>query len=300
MKRLTILASSLVLGMPLALAAPTQTQSDVIASVGQASVTQAEVTALVNSLSPDNRVRLAADPSQLDRVIRERLAEKAVLAEAQAKGWDRQPQIKAMLEQTQRQAIVRGYLAAVSVPAADYPSELEIEAAYAHNPAAFTAPSAFHVAQIYLAIPPNADAAILEQVRKHATELARQAHASGADFAALARANSEDKPAAANGGDMGYLPDTSLVPEVRQVAERLKPGEVSGPIQTVAGFHVIKLIEIRAAGQLPLTQVKEQIRTALRQQREQQNAQAYMDKLVGPSTVAINEDTLKKALSAAQ
>lgn len=299
-KRLASIASSLVLSIPLTASLPAWAQNDVIASAGQASVTQAEVAALVKSLSPDNRARLLADPGQLEQIVRGRLADKAILAEAQAKGWDKQAQVKAMLEQMQREAIVRGYLASVSAPAADYPSDAEIQTAYDQNPNMFTAPRALHLAQIYLAIPPNADAATLDRVRKQAMDLARQARVAGADFAALARANSQDQAMAANGGDMGYLPDVSLVPEVRQAADQLKPGEVSSPIQTAQGFHVIKLIDLRAAGRRPLAEVKEQIRAALRQQRAQQNAQAYMAKLAGPSAVTINQDALKKALAAAQ
>ncbi|MGF6304853.1 peptidylprolyl isomerase [Paraburkholderia sp. WC7.3d] len=296
MKKLAMVFGGLVLSLPLAGYA----QSDVIASVGKASVTQADIEALIKPLSPDNRLRLAAEPATLDQMVRAQLADKSVLAEAKVKGWDRQPQVQAAIENAQREIIVRSYLASVSAPPADYPSDADIQSAYNQNHAAFTAPRMLRISQLLVATASNADAASIDKARRRATDLARQAQASGGDFATLAKANSQDKTSAANGGDMGFTPETSLVPEIRQVVGKLKVGDVAGPVQTAAGFHVIKLVDTRPPGLRPLADVKEQIRAVLRQQRMQQNAQAYLAKLAGPTTVTINESALKKALAAAQ
>ena len=156
--------------------------------------------------------------------VRSTLAQKAVLAEAKAKGWDKQAQVQAAVEQARREIVVRSYLASVNAPPADYPSDAELQSAYDKNRAAFTAPRALHVAQIYIAVPPNADAATLDKARKQAADLASRAR--GGDFAALAKANSQDKASAANGGDLGFVPDQLMVPAVRQAADALKPGRL--------------------------------------------------------------------------
>lgn len=287
-----VLAGWLVSMMPLVAMA----QSDVIANAPQASVTQADIETLLKSLNPDGRTRLAADPGAMDQLVRSTLAQKAVLAEAKAKGWDKQPQVRTALEQAQRDVVVRSYLASVNAPPADYPSDAEIQSAYDQNQSAFTVPRALHLAQIYLEAPANSDAATLEKIRKQAADLAGRARSG--DFAALAKANSQDKTSAANGGDMGVVPETMLLPAIRQAADALKPGQVSAPVQTSTGFHVVKLIDVKAATLRPLADVKEQIRTTLRAQRLQQNVQAYVAKLAG--NTPINEDALKKALAAAQ
>lgn len=292
MKMLATVAGSLALGAPLIAHA----QDDVIANAAQASVTQADIAGLLKSVSPEGRERLAADPAALDQVVRSTLAQKAVLAEAKSKGWDKQAQVQAAVEQAQRDIVVRSYLASANAPPADYPSDAELQSAYDKNRAAFTAPRALHVAQIYIAVPPNADAATLDKARKQAADLASRAR--GGDFAALAKANSQDKASAANGGDLGFVPDQLMVPAVRQAADALKPGQVSAPIQTPAGFHVVKLIDVRAAAPRPLADVKEQLRAMLRAQRTQQNAQAYLAKLA--ANAPINEDALKKALTSAR
>ena len=80
----------------------------------------------------------------------------------------------------------------------------------------------------------------------------------------------------------------------------MKPGDVSAPIPTATGFHIVKLVDVRAPALQPLASVKEQLRATLRQQRAQQNVQAYIAKLAGPNAAPIDEDALKKALAAAQ
>ncbi|CAB3761153.1 peptidylprolyl isomerase [Paraburkholderia solisilvae] len=285
-------------GAMLALSCAAHAQGDVIARAGDTSVTQADMTAFLQALSPDVRTRLAADPAKLDQVVRAKLATSAVLAEAHAKGWDKQAQVTALIDEARRDVILRSYLASVSAPPADYPSDADIQAAYDHNQTLFMQPHAVRLSQIYIATPAGADAATLDKARKRATDLARQARASGADFAALAKANSQETQSAANGGDMGFVPDGLLMPEIRKTVEGMKTGEVAGPVQTTAGFHVIKLTDTRAQSVRPLADVKEQLRAQLRQQREAQNAQAYMAKLAGPSAAPIDENALKKALAA--
>jgi hypothetical protein len=282
----------------LALSCAAHAKDDIVARAGDATVTQADMTQFLQSLSPDVRTRLAADPTKLDQLVRAKLATTAVLAEAHAKGWDKQPQVTALIDEARRDVILRSYLASVSAPPADYPSDADIQTAYSRNPQLFTQPHAVRLSQIYIATPANADAATLDKLRKQAADLARQARASGADFGALAKANSQEPQSAANGGDMGFVPDGLLMPEIRKAVEGMKAGDIAGPLQTSSGFHVIKLTDTRAQSVRPLADVKEQLRAQLRQQREAQNAQAYMAKLAGPSAAPIDEDALKKALAA--
>lgn len=69
----------------------------------------------------------------------------------------------------------------------------------------------------------------------------------GADFAALAKAHSDDPGSVAKGGDLGWVTPGQTVPEFERALSGLKPGEVSQPVRTPFGVHLIQLLERREA-----------------------------------------------------
>lgn len=67
----------------------------------------------------------------------------------------------------------------------------------------------------------------------------------GADFAELARSHSTDKVSASNGGDLGWVNPGDMVPEFQEAMNKLEPGEISEPVQTRFGWHLIQVLERR-------------------------------------------------------
>jgi peptidyl-prolyl cis-trans isomerase D len=113
-------------------------------------------------------------------------------------------------------------------------------------------------------------------VKKLADELAAKAKA-GADFAALAKQYSEDDSNNTKGGDLDFFGKGQMVPEFDAVAFNLKPGEVSDAFKTSFGYHVVKLVEKRAASTRPLAEVRAQIEDQIKWQRAQDQAQRTAD-----------------------
>jgi peptidyl-prolyl cis-trans isomerase D len=89
----------------------------------------------------------------------------------------------------------------------------------------------------------------------------------GADFAALARARSEDQGSAQSGGDLGCFPPGRMVPEFDDAVFAMEPGQVSDLVKTSFGYHVIRLASRRESTVLPLAQVKERIRAAVTERK---------------------------------
>lgn len=86
------------------------------------------------------------------------------------------------------------------------------------------------------------------------------------NFEKIASEKSIDVVSGQNGGDIGYVLKEELVPEFGDVAFILKVGEISKPIQTQYGWHIIKVEDVRQAQILPFEQVKENIKQRLQQQ----------------------------------
>jgi peptidyl-prolyl cis-trans isomerase SurA len=94
----------------------------------------------------------------------------------------------------------------------------------------------------------------------------------GADFAELARVHSEDS-SAARGGDLGWVYPGDTVPDFERAMDALKPGQISEPVKTPFGWHLIQVIERRTAGISP-ERLRLQARAAL---RERKSAEAYQE-----------------------
>jgi peptidyl-prolyl cis-trans isomerase C len=89
----------------------------------------------------------------------------------------------------------------------------------------------------------------------------------GADFAELAKQKSKD-PAAADGGDLGYFTKDQMVPEFADVAFKLDKGQISDPVKTAFGWHIIKVEDKRKKPVPTYDQVKDQLATVVVQQSQ--------------------------------
>ncbi len=135
-----------------------------------------------------------------------------------------------------------------------------------------------HVRHILIAVPRTASQAQVDQARRKAMAVAAEAREPGVDFAALARKRSEGS-SSSDGGDLGFFKRGTMVPEFERVAFNLKTGEVSDPVRTQFGWHVLKLEEIRKLGMKPLAEVRPEIEDRLRRQQAERLTAQYMETL---------------------
>ena len=91
-----------------------------------------------------------------------------------------------------------------------------------------------------------------------------------ANFAQIAKENSEDTTTAVKGGELGFFAAQEMVPEFSKAAFAMKPNTVSGLVKTQFGYHIIKVTDRMAAGQEPYEKVKNDIKAYLQNQRELQ------------------------------
>ncbi len=141
----------------------------------------------------------------------------------------------------------------------------EIAAYYKEHAAEFTDPAGYTSRQILLRLP-QADAPdYKEALGKAQTRMGeiQEKLTAGEDFGDLARQFSDDPMSKAVGGEMGFIPEGVLPPELDKAAFALNPGQVGGPVQTVYGLHLIKLEDKRSAQPKSLDEVRADIKAKL-------------------------------------
>jgi peptidyl-prolyl cis-trans isomerase C len=114
----------------------------------------------------------------------------------------------------------------------------------------------------------------------------------GEDFAALAKSFSKDTNSAKKGGDLGYFSRGKMVPEFEQAVMGLKVGEVSKPVQTRFGYHIIKPTDIKKCKEADFQQSNDAIKKQLITERKKALFDSYVEKLRSESSVTKNEDAL--------
>lgn len=124
--------------------------------------------------------------------------------------------------------------------------EQTLRARFDEQRSRFVEPEARLASHILVAVPSDADADAVQAVREEAVQLAAQARAEGADFAAIAREHSDDIGSKAGGGDLDWIERGLLSPAFEDALFALETGQVSDPVKSDDGWHVIQLRDVRA------------------------------------------------------
>jgi parvulin-like peptidyl-prolyl isomerase len=138
----------------------------------------------------------------------------------------------------------------------------EIKAYYDANQAKFTVKKErFKLSQILIALPPNPSPAQVQAAESKA-EMVRKLAVNGGNFAALAKKYSNDS-SASQGGELGYFTRGQVLDAIQNAIDNMKVGQISEPVRTIHGFHILELQALDKPGPKPLSEVSAQIRAQL-------------------------------------
>jgi len=164
------------------------------------------------------------------------------------------------------------------VEAVPEPSEETVAAFYEEHKKEFMAPARIHATHIVKHVDANTPPEVAEaELRK-----AREELAAGADFAAVAEKHS-DCPE--NGGDLGWFPHGQMVEEFDNTVWKMKPGETSDIFATRFGFHIVRMIDRKAATPYTLDEIEDQVREHLAAKMRDQTIETFLDGLREKATV---------------
>jgi peptidyl-prolyl cis-trans isomerase D len=171
----------------------------------------------------------------------------------------------------------------------------EIQRRYEANKATFFTPEQRQASHILLSLPADASADAVKAAMDRARDLRARVQP-GESFGELAKVESQDPGSAAQGGDLGYFSRGMMVPVFEEAAFGMKEGEISEPVRSDFGVHLIQLTGIRPAAGKPLEAVRDQLRQEIQYEKAEK---AYFERAEQLANLTYeNPDTLEVAAGA--
>ncbi|MFN3641370.1 MAG: peptidylprolyl isomerase [Gemmobacter sp.] len=243
----------------------------VLATVNGTAITLGHVAVLREGLPP--QYQAIPDPV-LFRAILDQLIQQTVLAQAAEGTLD--ARATAGLENARRDYIARIALAAIGGAAV---TDAALDAAYRARYAEAAPQTEWSASHILVATE--------EEAARIRAEIA-----AGADFAAKAQEHSTDRGSAQQGGALGWFGLGMMVPEFEAAVTALEPGQISDPVQTQFGWHIVTVTDKRLAATPPL----EAVRGELVQEIERAAVDARLAELMAAADVTRSDDGVDPAL----
>jgi len=250
-----------------------QEPGDVVAKVGDAEITEADMAFAAQDLGQELQ---RFPPAQWRKLLLDVMIDMELMAQAAREaGLDKDPDFQKQLEFLEMRALRNAYLG--EKINGDISDE-DVQAAYEKEFADYEGPEELNARHILVT-----DKAEAEAIIKELDE--------GADFAALAREKSTG-PSGPNGGSLGYFTKGQMVKPFEEAALALEPGSYTKePVETQFGWHVIKLEDKRRQEKPAL----EEIAQGLRQQLMREAYDARMAELKDQIAIEILDENLKAA-----
>jgi peptidyl-prolyl cis-trans isomerase C len=269
-------------------------EDEVLAENALVKLTRADyVTDLLMRVPAEMRPEFAANPARLTMLLNTLLIDKTLAQQARDAGLDRDPEIsrrlaleadrvlaKAMVEKIERDA-------AADFDAREADFLAKAREVYAINKEKYKTPEQVSASHILFDTKKRDDRAALELAKDVRAKLV-----AGADFGKVAAEVSDDPTAKENGGALGWFGPGKMDPEFTKAAFALKnPGDLSEPVKSSFGWHVIRLDGHRPSREVPFERAQKQIMADLRSR--------YISDAREAKLVAISHDPAMKVNQAA-
>ena len=237
-------------------------QNKVLANVAGNPITEMDLEMALAAMG--QRGQAYNNPQGRAVLLEQLIAQKLFLMDAQKNLMEREPEFKEQLKRV-KEEMLTNYAIKKAVEKVKVTDE-EIQKFYDENPDQFEAGTTYNASHI------------LVDSEEKAAEIAAQIASGETTFEDAAKAHSSC-PSGQQGGELGDFGHGQMVPEFEQACEELEVGAISAPVQTQFGWHLVKLNKKENGGKLALAEVKDQIRQALMQQKQQAAYQSRVNQL---------------------
>lgn len=254
-------------------------QGPIVAKVGSAGITQADFEREMKSL-PDYAQQLFEGEAGKEKFLDEVIKKEILYQEALKRGLDKSPDFSRKLEEFKKLTLASELLEK-DVMSKNKVTEQEVKDYYNKHKDDFTTTSQIRASHILVKTEAEASK-VLARLKK------------GEKFEEIAKKESLDTASAKNGGDIGFFTRGQLVPEFEKAAAGLKAGELSGPVKTPYGYHIIKVTDRKTGPVVEFDRVKDVIFQRLSGEKQKEAFDNYIAELRKNYKVEINKDVLAK------
>ena len=271
--------------------------SKVLARIGDKVITEADITARINAISPLYKATMDKEGGR--RAFVEKMVYLYIYAqEARAEKIDQDKTVKMKLDDMTNSVLAKEYLKKKGLMSPEVTKE-EVEKFYREHEKDFVKGTSVKLSEILV----KTDAAATDDQVKAAREKAQKITdevKKGTDFAKLAMKYSDDEKTAPKGGRLGYLTKEQMPPEIAKAAFSIKSGDTSDPIKTAQGFYVIKVEDKKEGIKESFDEAKKRIIPMLGKQKEKELVDRETKRLEKKYNVKIYVEDMAKTPEAAK
>jgi peptidyl-prolyl cis-trans isomerase C len=264
---------------------------EVLAENGSIKITRADYELELLRVPAEMRVEFAASPKRLTTLLNQLLVDKTLAQQARDAGLDRDPELAARLAHELNRFYAEAEVLKIEQDAGAYfdahasdylPKAREI---YLLDKDKYRVPDQVSASHILIEAAKRGDAEALALAKATRAKLE-----AGADFSTLAREVSDDPSAEGNGGSLGWFPASKMDPAFSKAAFELKKvGDLSEPVRTRFGYHIIRLDGRRSGEKQSFEQASKQIMTDLRGRYIKETRQARVQAILNDPHTKVNQ-----------
>ncbi|MFN3479470.1 MAG: peptidylprolyl isomerase [Thermodesulfovibrionales bacterium] len=235
-----------------------------VAKVGKTLITEAEVEKEFKNLPPQIQ-KVFEGKEGREKFIDELVKKEMLYQEAKSRGLENDAEYKQKLEDFKKLTMI-SLLLQKEIEDKVKVGDNDAKAYYDSHKEEFTTNNQIRASHILVKTEEEAKS-IFNDVKK------------GADFAKLAQSKSIDSGSAKNGGDLGYFSRGQMVPEFESAAFKLKVGEISKPVKTQYGYHIIKVTEKKEGKPIEFDKIKDLVIQRLTAEKQKEVFDSYIEGL---------------------
>lgn len=268
-------------------------ESSILAKFGDTVITTKDLERIISYYEPERRKVIEENPQMKLAILKQIVTNKIVSEVAKNKGFLNKDNVKEQLELINEHFITSFFLKEEIIK--NYsPSEKEIKDYYEKNRFEFiNVPEQVRARHILIKL----NQPIKEEEKKKALERAEhiiKQLKEGADFSKLVALYSDDPGTKTRGGDLGFFGRGKMVKSFEDAVFSLKPGEISQPVFTNYGIHIIKVEEKKEAQYNPFDSVKELVKKKVIEEKQKQMVIDYLEGLMKEKRVEFYDKNIFK------